>query len=271
MRFVRFAWPLIFLIPLVPLAGRFCNLLPTDAIYHSLVFLHERLPVIIAILVAVSVIVTLVKLARARSRIQTLLALATPAPEQLKAILWREAQMLRMSMPRVAYLDVAEPLCCATIGGPLVIVSRGFVEPLSEDDLSLVLRHELVHVHRQDPLRGIVVHLACGALLVPGFEAIERALYLRRENQADRVAARLNPERYYSLLDRLSRTSSSDASICRGAAIASASPRSAEPARQLVSWTRFIPSGAAAALIVGVAASHAFFDEHLNYLLAHHC
>lgn len=271
MRFIRFAWTIIFLIPLVPLAGRFCNLLPTDAIYHSLVFLHEGLPLIIGILVAVSVIVTLVKLAHVRSRIRTLLALGSPAPERLKEIAARDARMLGMSAPRIVYLDVSEPLCFATIGGPLVILSRGFVEPLSEDDLSLVLRHELAHVRHRDPLRGIIVHLACGALLVPGFEAIERALYLRREARADRVAAQLSPERYDSLLVRLSRTSPPDFSICRGVAFASASLRIAEPARRPVSWTRFIPSGAAAALIVGVAASHAFFDEHLNYLLAHHC
>jgi Zn-dependent protease with chaperone function len=271
MRVIRFAWPLVFLIPLAPFAGRFCNLVPTDAIYHSLVFLHERLPLIIGILVVASVTVTLTKLARVRSRIQTLLALASPSPERIKAIAGREAPMLRMPLPRIIYLDVAESLCFATIGGPLIILSRGFVEPLSDDDLTLVLRHELAHIRHRDPLRGIIVHLVCAALLVPGFEAIERALYLKRESQADHVGSKLSPEKYYSLLVRLSQVSSQDASICRGVSYGLASQRNGDSARSPISWTRFVPSGAAAALIVGVAASHAFFDEHLNYLLTHHC
>jgi Zn-dependent protease with chaperone function len=254
----------------MPFAGRYCSL-PTDALYHTLVFLHERLPLIVAILVASSGAVTIVKLARVRIRIKSLVALASPSPERLTSIALREVQVLEMSPPTIVYLDVAEPLCFATIGGPLVILSRGFVEPLSDDELTLVLRHELAHARNRDPLRGIAVHLACGALLVPGFEAIERTLYLRRESRADQIAAQLNPDRYGSLLVRLARTSSHDTSICRGAAIGFASLRSGDRARCPVNWTQFIPSGVAAALIAGVGASHAFFDKHLTYLLSHHC
>lgn len=272
MRFIRGAWLLIFLIPLTPFAGRFCNLLPTDTIYHSLVFLHERLPVIIAVLVIASAIVTLVKLARVRSRIRTLLGLTSQVPARIQAISWREAQTMRMPLPKIVYLDVPEPLCFATIGGPLVMLSRGLLELLPDDELTLVLRHEMTHVRHRDPLRGVLVHLACGALLVPGFEAIERALYLKRESRADAVAAQYSPEKYYSLLARLSQASPQEASMCRGVAFdGSAKLRIADSARRPVNWTRFIPSGAAAVLIVGVAASHAFFDYHLNYLLAHHC
>lgn len=263
--------PLIFLVPLVPLAGRFCNLVPTDAVYHSLVFLHERLPLIIGILAAASVTATLIKLTRARIRIRTLLALASSPPERLRSIASREARMLRMSAPRILYLDVAEPLCFSTIGGPLAILSRGFTASLSDDDLTLVLRHELAHIRHRDPLRGALVHLACGALLVPGFEAVERALYLRRESRADDVASECGAEKYHSLLIRLSGAASHETAICREVAFGSPSPPREGSVRKSVSWTRFIPSGAAAALIIGVAASHAFFDDHLNYLLAHHC
>lgn len=272
MRFIRCAWLLIFLIPLLPLAGKFCNLLPTDATYHSLLFLHERLPYIIALLVIGSTIVTLVKLARVRRRIRTLRGLASPLPGCIQTIAWREAQMLRMSQPQVVYLDISEPLCFATIGGPLIILSRGFVEPLSDDDLTLVLRHEMAHVLHRDPLRGVLVHLACGALLVPGFEAVQRALYLKRESHADTVAAWYGLEKYNSLLGRLSKSSTQRASICRGVAFdGSALLRTGASARRHVTWTRFIPTGAAAALIVGVAANQALFDNHLTYLLTHHC
>ena len=271
-RFIRIAWLMIFLIPLVPLAGRFCNLLPTDAIYHSLVFLHEQLPLIIAAFVTASAIATLIKLARVRGRIQSLLALASPLPGRIQVIAWREAQMLRMRLPQIVYLDVPEPLCFASIGGPLVFLSRGFVEALSDDDLTLILRHEMTHVRHRDPLRGVLVHLAFGALLVPGFEAIERALYLMRESHADAVAAQYGPEKYDSLLARLSSASKQEASICRGVTFdSSALLRTGDAARGPVAWMRLLPAGAAAALIVGVFTSHAFFDDHLNYLLTHHC
>jgi len=247
-------------------------LVPTDAIYHSLVFLHERLPLIIAFLVTASAIATIVKLTRVRGRIRTLLEFSSSLPSRIQAIALREAQTLSMPMPRIVYLDVPQTMCFATIGGPLIILSRGFVERLSDDDLTLVLRHEMTHVQHRDPLRGVLVHLAFGALLVPGFEAIERTLYIKRESHADVVAAQYSPERYNSLLSRLSRASTEDSSICRGVAFDGRAPLAAgDSGRRPLSWTRFIPSATAAALIVGVVLSHAFFDNHLNYLLTHHC
>ena len=271
MRFVRVVWALVFLIPIAPLAGRFCNLLPVDVVYHSLIFLHERLPLIFTVLAVASVVATIVRLMQARDRLRALLALASPLPERLKAIARHEAEVMRISSPRLVYLDVAEPECFATIGGPLIILSRGFIDQLSDDDLTLVMRHELAHVRHRHPLRGILVRLACAALLVPGFKAIERALYLRRESQADRVAAGLSSDKYDLLMVRLGRASSPDSPLCHGFTLGFASAQSAESARRLPNWTRFIPSGAAAALIISVAASHAFFDEHLTFLLTHHC
>ena len=41
------------------------------------------------------------------------------------------------------YLDTATPICYTVLPGPSILISHGFIEELTLDDLQLVVRHEL--------------------------------------------------------------------------------------------------------------------------------
>jgi Zn-dependent protease with chaperone function len=189
-RFVRALWPIVLLIPLSWWADRGCGFAGVDSLYHATVWIHERLGWFVAALAAASVLVVIGKIVVARLRFSRLLDLAEATPERVCRAFAAAATELGVRVPHIAYLDVSGPIA-TTVFGPVVLLSRGFADALNDDDLLLVARHELVHASRHDASVGVLWHLAFAALLLPGFEPLERRLHAARERRANAIAADL--------------------------------------------------------------------------------
>ncbi len=259
-------WPLLFIAPLWIVLDRLCWSAPTHFLLHATMALHERLPAIIAAAAAVSLAVIAWKLGRVNANLRTLRALAGPLPNALHAAVASQAASLDMREPPVIYLDVATPICYTIVPGPSILLSRGFVEQLAQGDLDHVVRHELVHVRRRDPQRGLLWHLLFSALLVPGFGDLERWLYDRRERHTNELAGTLDRDRYASLSLRVREAESVfECSLGRSYAGALA-PRRKE-CKPLV----FLRPALATALFAALLVSHAVFMNALPFLERHHC
>jgi len=261
-RYARALWPVLFLVPLTWWADRGCAIAGIDPLYHATVWLHERLGWVLAVLAAVSAVVVATKIAVARRRFVALRALAEPLPARLTYAVARVSSDLRMRAPNMLYLDVMTPIASAVLGR-IVLLSRGFVDALDDDDLELVIRHELAHVRRSDALAGATWHLVFAALLVPGFEPLERYLHRRRERAANVAAASGREERYLTLIGALA----GGANLCAGARLGleAAAPTPADR------WTMWYAQLAVLLLAIAFPLSHAAFRHDLNYLLTHHC
>jgi Zn-dependent protease with chaperone function len=261
-RFARALWPVVFLIPLSWWADRGCRLAGVDPLYHTTLWIHERLGWFVAALAIVSATVVVGKIVVARLRFARLKLLAEPLPARLGRAIERASAELRTAVPTVLYLDVAAPIA-TTVFGRTILFSRGFAEPLADGDLELVARHEVAHVQRHDATAGVLWHLAFAALLIPGFEPLERRLHARRERAANVTAANGRQERYLSLVDRMAH----GADVCADARLGLEAATRRPGDRWLV-W--FAPL-AVLALAVALPLSHAAFRHDLPYLLSHHC
>jgi Zn-dependent protease with chaperone function len=261
-RYARAVWPIIFLVPLSWWADRGCSLAGVDPLYHATVWMHERLGWFVALLVLVSSGVVVSKIVVARLRFTRLQALAEPLPARLEAALERAATDLGVGIPRVLYLDLSARIA-TTVYGRTVLLSRGFITPLDDADLELVVRHELVHVRRHHATAGVLWHLAFAALLIPGFEPLERRLHAQREREANLVGADGRERPYLSLVARLS----------RGAAVCADAPLGLEAAarRPEDRWLMWLAPITVAGLAIALPLSHAAFRHDLPYLLSHHC
>jgi len=276
MRLARILWPVIFLVPLVPLAGKLCSFVPTDFVYHSLVRVHERLPSLALAAAIVATMAALIRYSNVRARIQTLMTLSGKTPPDLLAVFADEARRLNIPLPSLAYIQVPSRFCFTAAGGPTVLISSGFADPLTVDQLCFVAQHELIHVRRRDPVRSLLWHLFFSALLLPGFEGLERWLYERRERKTDAVASKSDVDRYTQLVKQCSPHGHPEPTPSREFIRSAASPLQHSTAYVPVRPTRvairhLVPSGAALALIAGLIASHEAFNNHLPYLLTHHC
>lgn len=248
--------------PLSWWADRGCAYAGVDPLYHATVWVHERLGWFVAALALTAALVVAAKIAVARVRMGRLLALAEPGPRRLDAAFARASAETGIALPRVAYLDVSAPIA-TVVFGPVVLLSRGFVDAVDDEELELVARHELVHAHRRDPAAGVLWHLAFAALLIPGFAPLERRLHARRERRANAAAAERREERYVALLSRFAR----GADLCAQARLGlEAAARRPEDA-----WLAWIAPLAVAALVVALPLSHLAFRHDLPYLLSHHC
>ncbi|HWT07326.1 MAG TPA: hypothetical protein VN224_16285 [Xanthomonadales bacterium] len=262
MRFVRALWPVVFLIPLSWWADRGCRLAGVDPLYHTTLWIHQRLGWFVAALAIVSAGVVVAKIVVARIRFARLKQLAEPIPARLQTAIECASAELGTAVPTVLYLDVPARIA-STVFGSTILFSRGFTEPLADADLELVARHEIAHVQRHDATAGVLWHLAFAALLIPGFEPLERRLHARRERAANVTAAKGRAERYLSLVIRVSR----GAALCADARLGlEAAAR--RPADRWLMW--FAPL-TVVALAVALPLSHAAFRHDLPYLLAHHC
>ncbi len=262
MRLVRVLWPVIFLIPLSWWADRGCGFAGVDPLYHATVWIHERLGWFVAALASVSVIVVLGNIIVARFRFSRLLDLAEALPERVDRAFAAAGAELGARLPRIAYLDVARPIA-TTVFGPVVLLSRGFTDALNDNDLLLVARHELVHASRHDASVGVMWHLAFAALLLPGFEPLERRLHAAREQRANFTAAGEREEQYVALIGRLARGTA----LCAGAGLGlEAAAR--RPDDRWLSWAAPI---IIVLFAVALSLSHREFMHDLPFLLAHHC
>jgi Zn-dependent protease with chaperone function len=261
-RFARALWPVVFLIPLSWWADRGCRLAGVDPLYHTTLWIHERLGWFVAVLALISLAVVVANIVLARRRFANLKQLAEPIPGRLQAAIERASAELGIAVPTVLYLDVAAPIA-TTVFGRTILFSRGFTEPLDDADLELVARHELAHVQRHDATAGVLWHLAFAAFLIPGFEPLERRLHARRERAANATAARGREERYLSLVIRVSR----GAQVCADARLG----LEAAARRPEDRWLMWFAPLAVVALAVALPLSHAAFRHDLPYLLSHHC
>ena len=262
MRFVRALWPVVFLIPLSWWAERGCWLAGVDPIYHTTLWVHERLGWFVAALALMSAAVVVAKIVVARRRFAGLKLLAEPLPARLRTAIERAAGELGIAVPTVLYLDVAAPIA-TTVFGRTILFSRGFAAALDDDDLALVARHEIAHVQRGDATAGVVWHLAFAALLIPGFEPLERRLHARRERAANLTAASGREERYLSLVSRTPR----GADVCAEARLG----LEAAARRPGDRWLMWFAPLAVVTLAIALPLSHAAFRHDLPFLLSHHC
>lgn len=261
MRIFRVAWLIVFLIPLTWWADRGCSVAGVDPLYHAAVWIHERLGWCIAIVAAASAATVLGKIAIARRRFSRLLSLAKPLPARVSRAFTQAARELAVPLPRIAYIVVDERIA-TTVVGPVIVISRGFVEMLSNDDLVLVARHELVHAARRDGTVGIVWHLVFSALLLPGFEPLERWFHARRERRANVTASLLREDAYLELLARTAR----GMALCAGVGLGSDAA-----ARKSDFWRVWLAPAAIVLLAVALPFSHAEFMHDRTFLLDHHC
>ena len=262
MRFVRALWPIVFLVPLSWWADRGCGFAGVDPLYHTTLWIHVRLGWFVGALAAISAGVVIGKVSLARLRFARLKAVAEPMPARLESALQRAAVELGITVPTVLYLDLAAPIA-TTVFGRTILLSRGFIEPLDDPDLELVVRHELAHVRHHDATVGVLWHLTFAALLVPGFEPLERRLHMRRERAANVAAATGREEQYLSLVARLSHGNQ----LCADARLGleAAAPRPDDR------WLVWLAPVAVLSLAVALPLSHLAFRHDLPYLLSHHC
>jgi Zn-dependent protease with chaperone function len=259
-RAARWLWPLAFLFPLRLVADRYCWFPLTDPVYHGILALHERLPLLIGFAIVAAIVSVTAHIAAARARIAEVLAFAVPTPEDITGVFADEAQRLHLRVPPIAYLAVDQRFCFALAGRqPTIVLSRGFLAGLPPQDIRLIARHELLHVRFHDPLRRLVWHLAFAAFLFPAFDELERWLAMRREQRVNLLAGEEEPERYARLLTHCARH---EHALCSD----DGEPVQRESAFRLIAAPLIVGS-----LLLGLFASHAAFVQQLEYLTQHHC
>ncbi len=266
-------WPLIFFLPLGFLSGKLCWISVVDPAYHGLVWLHERLPLILLILAFISLSTAAYRFIRLQESLRLLLSLSVTPPLALERIFLAN-QPPQDRKAKLKYIDIEHRFCFTIFNGPSVVVSRGFVHDLSTQDLHLVAMHEFSHVKRRDPWRAIAWHLFFAALILPGFEAVETVLHLRRERMVDAgvVAQIRDAARYNQLLERCSvRRDRAYGSICTSGVAINERVRDMASSSPEYLWERAFPAGVSTALLLLVFLSHAFFMKSLPYLQTHHC
>ena len=260
----RVLWPFAFIAPAWLAFGRGCLWAPAHLAEHAYLFVHENLPTLIAIAALCSMSIVISKLVRANASLATLRTLSTAMPDRLRDALTSEASALGMAEPSVMYLEIETPLCYTVVSGPAILISRGFVEDLDARDVALVLRHELIHVRRRDPLRGLLWHLAFSALLVPGFGGLERFLYDRRERRTNALAGHPLDARIARLTRQVReaefRLERSLGNAYAGALRPNQSKR-----------TVFVRPALATGLFSALVASHLFFVNSMPMLDRNHC
>lgn len=98
----------------------------------------------------------------------------------------------RGSVTDIRYIDIDEPV--AVTVGPIrtrILVTRGLVTLLNDDELEAVLRHEAVHLRGRHPaLYGLTRSAAAAAFALPAVGPAARNVVLQSEIAADAAAIR---------------------------------------------------------------------------------
>ena len=253
-------WLLVFLFPLSVVAGRFCWFGPTDDAYHGLVALHRVLPQLVLAAALLSIATVLVRVWLVRDRLNMLSALSSHPPEPLVDAFVIEAGRLGVVVPHLVYVSAAAPLCFTGFGfrRSEVFISRGFIRDLDAMELRLVAHHEIVHVRKRHAAWNFFWHVVFSALVLPGFDGIERALRLRREAQANVSAAEVAPAVYERLLLRRARERQT---LCF----------EGQSERRPNGFSLLAAPAAVVLFFIALSVSHADFMHDLPYLVTHHC
>lgn len=93
---------------------------------------------------------------------------------------------------RLTVVDVDEPLAlCHGLLRPRLMISTGLINLLDDSEIEAVVRHEMVHLRRRDPLRVVVARAAAMMLRILPFSTSALAVYCcRREMEADLLTVR---------------------------------------------------------------------------------
>ncbi|MBC5824411.1 MAG: M56 family metallopeptidase [Candidatus Eremiobacteraeota bacterium] len=137
---------------------------------------------------------TLVAITRASSiaasrggEVRRLIRLSEPPSRRIQGIAARAEVCVRV-------LNYARPFCAlARIFSPLVVISRGTVERLNDDELGAALRHERAHAVRGDLLLAAALHFFVDLLPLPAKDLIDTyagARELAADQHASRHASR---------------------------------------------------------------------------------
>ncbi|TAM59546.1 hypothetical protein EPN52_07595 [bacterium] len=260
-RYLRAGLVALSLVPLGFFAKRFCWLDFVDVTYHGLLWLHEHMIAVFVVYGGLLVVAALLRVARVQGALLSIEELCSEPPAEVSAAFARAGERLESRPVAVIYVDVPAIFCFA-IPGRRIVFSRGMLDALDATELDLVARHEVAHARRGDAIRALLWHLLFAGLVVPGFDALENALYRRRERYADAIARILDPPAYDALTARFQR-----AGLCSTAPVA-AFQVARIPARKLSSA---FASVTPFALVLLVALSHVAVVTHLAYLQIHHC
>ena len=115
--------------------------------------------------------------------------------------LFEEAELVQLPTDAVLAYSLDGPR-------PQIVVSDGLVALLSGDELDLLVRHELAHIHGH---HGLVLRiLAAVDAAVPAGRWVTQPVRVALERCADEVAARGAPDRRAALLDALLRVAASE-------------------------------------------------------------
>ena len=69
--------------------------------------------------------------------------------ETVACILQKSAMFLEMKkLPEILYGDLKDPACVISLGHPKIILSKRISEQLTEQELTVILTHELIHIKR---------------------------------------------------------------------------------------------------------------------------
>lgn len=262
MRVVRALWPILVVIPLSWWAGRGCGFAGVDPLYHATIWIHDRLGLVVAALALASVGLVVGKILIARLRFARLLDLAEIMPDRVQRAFLIAGAELRVRVPQVAYLDVSLPIA-TTVFGPVILLSRGFAGALDDEELLLVARHEVVHASRHHATAGVVWHLVFAALLVPGFERLERRFHAARERETNSIAAEAREDTYLALIGRIAH----GASLCAEAGLGLEAAARRPEAR----WRDWAAPVIILLLAIALPLSHREFMHDRAYLISHHC
>lgn len=252
---------LLLIIPLGFFADRLCFIDIVDPAYHALLWAHERLPLLFGIIGIISAGAALTRFVRIQQQISALEELRSAPPPEIAKTFVHASKSARLSSLDLIYIDVPTPFCFAVFGDR-VMVSRGFLDLLSSDEVVLVALHEAAHIRSRDALKALLWHLFFAALIAPGFEPLEMALYQRREHNVDMNSRVADPAAYDALLARFNN------SMCRG------TPAAAfriESLHRNNAWKSLIPATVPVTLLILLAVSQVVFVENLAYLQSHHC
>lgn len=179
-------WPLL-LTPLGRAYVEFCARYLTDAPFG-----HHFPPLLVAFvtLAAVPLIVGLiVAFARQITGQRYLDAVLASRLCESHGPSQRVIGRLRAHEHVVVTSDAAVYAFCGGLIRPRVYLSRGLLDLLPEDELEAVIRHELHHVARRDPLRFFISQLVRRlAVFFPALVALDDWVRIRAELAADRAA-----------------------------------------------------------------------------------
>lgn len=261
MRAVRLLWIVLFVVPLGFFADRLCYIDAVDPTYHALLWMHENMGYLFAGLAAFSAAVAFARFLRIQGQLGALDTLRSETPASVRDAFGHAAARIGVRAFDLLYIDVPMVFCFSVFGGR-VAISRGFAELLSTPELQLVAAHELRHLRAADPLKALIWHLVFAALIVPGLEPLEEALYQRRERHADLSVSRADQPLYQALLGRF-RTA-----MC--ASTPSAAFRSLN-LQQKSAFRAFAPTALPLALLLLLVTTHVILVQNLPYLQSHHC